>query len=112
MGEHPSTVEYPPPDYPRADTKQAAYHIGSGRIVRHENAANDITADRSGARHCAVDRGDLAMIGGRAHGFQQGPLGHIMKPLRPTDDDEGDSDNNEAYGRKHEQQTSRTPDRT
>src|SRR3546814_16225859 len=38
MGEHPSTVEYPPPDYPRADTKQAASHIGSGRIVRHEKA--------------------------------------------------------------------------
>src|SRR3546814_11841901 len=79
MGEHPSTVEYPPPDYPRADTKQAAYHIGSGRIVRHEKAANDIAADCSGARHRAVDRGDLAMIGGRALGLQQGDRKNVVE---------------------------------
>src|SRR3546814_18000585 len=110
---HPisTTCAYPPPVYPRANTKQAAYHIGSGRLVRHEKSANDIAADRSGARHRAVDRGDLAMIGGRALGLQQGPHGDIVNAVRPTADDEGDSDNHEAYGRKTDQQHSRAHDR-
>src|SRR3546814_2385324 len=51
------------------------------------------------------------MIGGRALGLQQGPHGDIVNAVRPTADDEGDSDNHEAYGRKTDQQHSRAHDR-
>src|SRR3546814_11850896 len=66
MGQRPSAVEYSPPDDPCTDTDQATHEIGRRRVVRHEEATDDIAADRSGARHRAVDRGDLALIGGRA----------------------------------------------
>src|SRR3546814_2226241 len=39
MGEHPSTVDSPPPSYPRPATKPAASPLGSGPIVGSDKAA-------------------------------------------------------------------------
>src|SRR3546814_1207492 len=48
MGQRPSAVEYSPPDDPGTDTEQATHQIGRRRVVRHEEATDDIDADRSG----------------------------------------------------------------
>src|SRR3546814_4484588 len=79
MGQRPSAVEYSPPDDPGTDTEQATHQIGRRRVVRHEEATDDIAADRSGARHRAVDRGDLAMIGGRRSEEHTSELQSLMR---------------------------------
>src|SRR3546814_10699468 len=61
MGQRPSAVEYSPPDDPGTDTEQATHQIGRRRVVRHEDATDDIDADRSGAHNLDVDRGNLAL---------------------------------------------------
>src|SRR3546814_86463 len=111
MGQRPSAVEYSPPDDPGTDTEQATHQIGRRRVVRHEEATDDIAADRSGARHRAVDRGDLAMIGGRAFGLQQGPYGDIVNAVGAAAGDEGDANDHKAYRRETDQQHGRAHDR-
>src|SRR3546814_11596866 len=110
MGQRPSAVEYSPPDDPGTDTEQATHQIGRRRVVRHEEATDDIAADRSGARHRAVDRGDLAMIGGRAFGLQQGPYGDIVNAVGAAAGDEGDANDHKAYRRETDQQQVRAHD--
>src|SRR3546814_2166873 len=66
---------------------------------------------RSGARHRTVDRGDLAMIGGRAFGLQQGPYGDIVNAVGAAAGDEGDANDHKAYRRETDQQHGRAHDR-